>query len=163
MNITGKEIAYLYICRRKLWLFRCGLRPELENDNVRLGMRLNQTAFPREEKDIPIGEVGVIDWAAFKHGVIHEIKKGRAPGKGDEAQVRYYLWWLNGHGIPAAQAIIHYPKIKKMHPVPWNETAAALAEQDIAAVQTVLAEPSPPPVVHRPYCKSCAYQEICYS
>lgn len=34
----GKEIYYLHICRRKLWLFNHGIRPEMENDHVRIGM-----------------------------------------------------------------------------------------------------------------------------
>ncbi|MDD5502972.1 MAG: CRISPR-associated protein Cas4 [Candidatus Thermoplasmatota archaeon] len=163
MHITGKEISYLYICKRKLWFFRHGLRPELENDNVRIGMHLNETAFRREEKDIPIGEAGVIDWAAFKHGIIHETKKGRSPGKGDEAQVRYYLWWLNDNGIRVSEAQIHYPKMKKTNVVKWTEAAKIQAELDVAACRKIIEEPKPPEVCKYPYCKSCAYMELCYS
>ena len=163
MHITGKEISYLYVCKRKLWLFRHGMRPELENDNVRIGMHLNDTAFKREEKDIPIGEIGVIDWAAFKHGVIHEIKKGRTPRHGDAAQVRYYLWWLNQNGIRVTEARIHYPKIKKMQVIKWNDTVKLQAEQDQSACHELLAQAVPPAVQPYPYCKSCAYMELCYA
>ena len=163
MHVTGKEISYLYVCERKLWLFRHGLRPELENVNVQIGMQLQETAFKREEKDIPIGEVGVIDWAAFKHGIIHETKKGRTPGKGDEAQVRYYLWWPNGNGVRVTEAQIHYPTMRKSKTVPWDEAAKALADQDIAACLEIVRQPRPPAVQPHPYCKSCAYMELCHA
>jgi len=163
MQITGKEISYLYICGRKLWFFCHGLRPEMENDNVIIGMLLNDTAFRREEKDIPIGDVGVIDWAAFRHGVIHETKKGRSPYQSDEAQVRYYLWWLNNNGIKVSEARIHYPKLRKTHTVKWNDDAEKQTELDIVNCRKLLELPTPPGVANHPYCKSCAYMELCYS
>jgi CRISPR-associated exonuclease Cas4 len=163
MHITGKEISYLYVCKRKLWLFRHGMRPELENVNVQIGMQIQETAFKREEKDIPIGDVGVIDWAAFKHGIIHETKKGKTPGKGDEAQVRYYLWWLNANGIQAAEAQIHYPKMKKTKVVKWDEEVKKQAELDVVACREIVGQANPPATHPYPYCKSCAYMELCYA
>ena len=53
MEFTGKELNYLHVCRRKLWLFRHGIRPELENDLVQLGMLLGEETFTRQEKEIP--------------------------------------------------------------------------------------------------------------
>jgi len=163
MHITGKEISYLYICKRKLWLFRHGLRPELEHTNVQIGMHIQETTFQREDKDIPIGDIGVIDWATFKHGVIHETKKGKTPGNGDVAQVRYYMWWLNGHGIKVDECKIHYPKMKKTESVPWNEEARCQAELDLAACREILDQPKPPAIVKYPFCKSCAYFELCFA
>jgi len=37
-TITGTEMVYLRLCPRKLWLFHHGIRPELENQNVQLGL-----------------------------------------------------------------------------------------------------------------------------
>ena len=162
-HITGTEISYLYICKRKLWLFHHGIKPENENINVQIGKHIQETAFKREEKDIPIGDVGVIDWAAFKHGIIHETKKGRTPGKGDEAQVRYYLWWLNKNGIAVNEAQIHYPTMKKTKVVKWNEDTDKQAELDVAACREIIGQAKPPAVCQYPYCKSCAYVELCYS
>lgn len=163
IHITGKEISYLYVCKRKLWLFRHGMRPELENVNVQIGMQLQETAFKREEKDIPIGDVGVIDWAAFKHGIIHETKKGKTPGKGDEAQVRYYLWWLNANGIEVTEAQIHYPRMKKTKTVKWDKEVKKQVELDVIACREIVGQENPPEVHPYPYCKSCAYMELCYA
>jgi CRISPR-associated exonuclease Cas4 len=162
-KITGTEISYLYICKRKLWLFHHGIKPENENIDVQIGKHIQDNTFKREEKDIPIGEVGVIDWAAFKHGIIHETKKGKTPGKGDVAQVRYYMWWLNKNGIRVKEAQIHYPKKRQTQTVDWNELAAEQAEQDVKSCHEIINHPQPPAVHEFPYCKSCAYFEICYS
>ncbi len=161
MEFTGKELNYLHVCRRKLWLFRHGIRPELENDLVQLGMQLGEETFTRQEKEIPIGEAGVLDWADFKDGVIHETKRGRAPGGGDEAQVRYYLAWLNWRGIQAHEAVIHYPRRRETAVVLWNEAAEQMVKQDLAECEKVVKGPVPA-AVRRPFCRNCAYEEICF-
>lgn len=162
MEFTGKELNYLHVCRRKLWLFRHGIRPELENELVQLGMLLGEQSFSRQEKEIAIGEIGVLDWADFKDGIIHETKRGKSPGGGDEAQVRYYLFFLNGRGIPAYEAVIHYPSRRETTIVPWNEEAARMVEEDLAACEAVVSGPLPS-LERRSYCKKCAYEEICFA
>jgi CRISPR-associated exonuclease Cas4 len=162
-HLTGTEISYLYICKRKLWLFHHGIKPENEHVNVQIGKHIQETTFTREEKDIPLGDAGVIDWASFKHGVIHETKKGKTPGKGDVAQVRYYMWWLNKHGVKVDEARIHYPKLKKTETVPWNEEGKKKAEKDIKETREILNLDKPPAIYKYPYCKSCAYVELCYA
>lgn len=161
MDCTGTELNYLHVCPRKLWLFRHGIRPERESDLVQLGILLGEESFSRREKEIPIGEIGVLDWADFKVGVIHETKHGKAPGGGDEAQVRYYLFYLNAHGIRVDRAVIHYPKKRETVTVEWNESAARQVEEDLKVCGTILAGELPAPQ-RRPYCKHCAYEEMCF-
>ena len=88
MEYTGTDLNYLHVCPRKLWLFRHGIRLEQGNDLVQLGVLLGEESFSRQEKEIAIGEAGVLDWADFKAGVIHETKHGKAPGGGDEVYPR---------------------------------------------------------------------------
>ncbi len=161
MEYTGTDLNYLHVCPRKLWLFRHGIRQERENDLVQLGVLLGEQSFSREKKEIAIGEAGVLDWADFKDGVIHETKHGKAPGEGDEAQVRYYLFYLNMHGIRANRAVIHYPKKRETTTVEWNENSFRQVEEDLQACKTVLAGPIPA-ATRRPYCRHCAYEEMCF-
>lgn len=162
-KITGKEISYLYICQRKLWLFHHGLRPELEHVNVQIGMHIQESTFTRHEKDIPIGNIGVIDWAEFDKGIIHETKKGRTPNKGDEAQVRYYMWWCNNHDINVVEARIHYPKLRKTNSLFWTEEMNAAVAADLKKCANIIEQSQPPDVQNYKYCKSCAYWEMCYA
>ena len=159
MELTGTDLNYLHVCPRKLWLFRHGIRLEHESDLVQLGALLGETSFSREEKEIPIGEAGVLDWADFKDGVIHETKHGEAPGGGDEAQVRYYLYYLNARGIRASRAILHYPGKRKTVTVEWDEAALRQVESDRDACERLLAGPLPA-AIRRSYCRRCAYEEL---
>ena len=161
MEYTGTDLNYLHVCPRKLWLFRHGIRLEQGNELVQLGVLLGEESFSRQEKEIAIGEAGVLDWADFKDGVIHETKHGKAPGDGDEAQVRYYLYYLNAHGIRADQAVIHYPKKRETLTVEWNEEASRLTEADLKTCEAVVSGPIPA-AERRPYCKPCAYEEMCF-
>lgn len=162
MEYTGTELNYLHVCRRKLWLFRHGIRQERENGLVQQGVLLGEQSFSREEKEIAIGGAGVLDWADFEGGIIHETKHGKAPGGGDEAQVRYYLFYLNAHGIRARRAVIHYPKNRKTVTVEWNEHAEQLVENDLRLCEEILKGPLPA-AERRSFCKRCAYEEMCFA
>lgn len=161
MTYTGTDLNYLHVCPRKLWLSRHGIRPERESELVQLGVLLGEQTFSREEKEIPIGDAGVMDWADFKDGVIHETKHGKAPGGGDEAQVRYYLSVLNARGIRACRGVIHYPKTRETVTVEWNEEAERRNRQDLEECEAIVSG-AVPEAVRRPYCKRCAYEEICF-
>jgi len=161
--ITGKEMEYLHVCRRKLWLFHHGIRPELENQQVQIGMLIGETSFRRERKELVLGDIGVVDWAELHLGVIHEIKKSPAPMEADAAQVRYYMWWMRKHGIAVRRCIIHYPKQRRSRAVEWCESFEEAVEADLAAARRIIRLPAPPPFKQLPWCRSCAFSEYCMS
>src|SRR5574344_1035210 len=163
MEPTGKEFAYLHICVRKLWLFQHGIRPELENSAVQIGMLLGEKSFSREKKEIPLGESGVLDWADFADGRIHETKKGREPGHADEAQVAYYLYLLDRHGVRVNEAQIHYPALRKIQTVEWTPELAAAVEADRRAIAEVAERKCPPEAIRKNICKKCSYEEVCFA
>lgn len=162
MSFTGTEINYLHVCPRKLWLFRHGLRPEAENDFVQLGRLLNDTAFSRATKEIPIGEVGVLDWANLKDGTIHETKHGKTPENGDIAQVQYYMYFMREQGIPVKRAVIHYPRQRKTQEICWDDELKNLVLNDISKANDIVSGKIPS-VQIRPYCGKCAYEELCFA
>ncbi|MDD3886090.1 MAG: CRISPR-associated protein Cas4 [Victivallaceae bacterium] len=163
MEPTGKEFAYLHVCQRKLWLFRHGIRPELEYGNVQIGMLLGEKSFSREKKEIPLGECGVLDWADFPDGVIHETKKGKSPGRGDAAQVAYYLWLLDRHGVRVREARIHYPAQRKTDTVFWSPELAESVEKDAQMIAEVVSLEVPPAAERKNICARCAYEEVCFA
>ena len=106
-RVTGKEIEYLYVCGRKLWFFHHGIRLEMENQNVQLGIFLGENTFKRHKKEVILGDIGVVDWIELRHGVIHEVKKGKCPKGAEKAQVRYYMWWMRKRGVDIQRCVIH--------------------------------------------------------
>ena len=165
INITGTEMAYLYICRRKLWLFHHGIRPENEHSNVQIGRFIQESTFTRHEnkKEIVLGSIGVVDWAELAKGIIHETKKGKAPAQAEEAQVRYYMWWMRTHGMEIHTAIIHYPKQKRTRELSWNHDMEQAVANDLAEARSVVKATVPPALKVKNICKSCAYQEFCFA
>ncbi len=161
--LTGKEINYLHVCKRKLWLFAHGIRPELEFDNVQIGMLLQQESFSREKKEIPIGDYGVLDWADFADGIIHETKKGRSIPEADEAQAAYYLWALRQNGVNVHTAEIHYPSLRKTKTVEWSDTVSHQIDNDIRQAELVISSAETPELVKKNICKNCAFEEYCFA
>ena len=161
--INATELTYLRICRRKLWLHANGIRLENEHTNVQMGKHLQETAFERKEKDIPLGDAGVIDWAEFKHGILHETKKGKNPAEADQLQVKFYLSWLRKHGIEAKEARIHCPKQRRTKSIPWDDAYHQEVESAIQEAWKIVQQPIPPKVVKLPYCRNCAFETLCYS
>lgn len=162
-HITATALTYLKICRRKLWLHAHGIRLENAHVNVQIGKHIQNTTFDRKEKDIPLGDIGVIDWAEFKHGILHETKKGKTPAAADELQVKFYMSWMRNHGIAIQGARIHYPKQKRTTEIPWDDAFHDEVETDLTEARHSLDQPQPPPVIKLPYCKSCAFCEFCFS
>ena len=76
--------------------------------------------------------------------------------------MRYYLAFLNGRGIPAREAVIHYPLRRDTVTVSWNDEAAEMVDADLAACELVVSG-LPPAAERKPYCKRCAYEEVCFA
>jgi CRISPR-associated exonuclease Cas4 len=163
--ITGTEIAYLHVCPRKLWLFHHGIRPENEHSNVQIGRFVQETSFTRHEneKELVLGNIGVVDWAELDKGVIHEIKKGKAPFGAEEAQVRYYMWWLRARGVNVHTCIIHYPKQKRTRVLPWIAEMEESVGADLTKARRIVESSQAPLPAAGTICKSCAYEEFCFA
>lgn len=70
--MTPTELVYLSLCPRKFWLFRHGIRPEFENELVKIGKTITQTTYPKNKHELPLHDFGVIDAAVLKNGEIKE-------------------------------------------------------------------------------------------
>jgi len=165
MQITATLISYLHTCRRKLWLHAHEIRMEHTSELVAEGKLIGETAYDRRsDKYIQVELDGIkIDFYDTHSRTVHETKKGRSIEEAHIAQVKYYLYKLHHHGVPDAQGIIEYPDLRKTEAVP-SLTAADLItiEGWEAEVQRIVAQADCPPIVHKPYCRACAYFDLCY-
>lgn len=163
-DITGKEIEYLYVCTRKLWLYHHGIRMELENENVLIGMQIDESSYQREQKHIAIGNAGVVDRIDFANGIIYETKKGGAVKEATKAQVRYYMSELRRRGIEIEKAIVSYPNKRQKTEVSWGPSMEAEAAEDVREVKRIVAQKQPPAIPKSvSFCTKCAFFDFCYS
>ena len=160
--LTPSELVYIALCQRKFWLYRHGIRPEFEDQNVQIGRTITQTTFSKNKHEIPLQDFGVLDAAVLKNGEIHEIKKSSRRKDLDEIQVAAYLQWLHSHNIPIKKATIHYPTEKKTIEVELTpELEAKLSE--LRSVALSLSRMDEPPIVQKiSACRKCSYQDYCF-
>ncbi len=161
--MTGTHIAYLHLCHRKLWLFHHSIQMEQGSDLVAEGKLIGETSYlQRAERWQEVQIEGIkIDYYDANRQLVREVKKSNKKETAHIAQVQYYLHVLQRNGIPAAEGLLEYPKLKITEPVqPAPPAEVEDWEQEVARI--VSAEICPP-VIQKPMCKRCAYYDFCYS
>ena len=107
-DIGGVHIKYLHHCRRQLWLYARGFRPEHLSDPVQLGEAVHDTSYTRTSPvDLGAARLDFIDGQNW----VHEVKSSAGATAADEAQAMHYCFRLKEIGIDARGGILHYPKV----------------------------------------------------
>jgi len=162
---TATLISYFHTCHRKLWLHAHEIRMEQTSELVAEGKLIGESTYDRRsDKYTQVELDGIkIDFYDPRTHTVHETKRGRAIESAHRAQVQYYLFKLYQQGVPDATGLIEYPDLRK------TETIVALTEEDrqtIArwetGVQNIVQQEACPPVIKKPYCRACAYFDLCY-
>lgn len=134
-DIGGVHIKYLYHCRRQLWLYGRGFRPEHYNDRVQLGEAVHDTSYDRTTPvDLGAARLDFVDGQNW----VHEIKSSAAPADADVAQVIHYCLRLKEAGVPARGGVLHYPKTRRTRRIDFTEREEEQARADITAALAVL-------------------------
>lgn len=159
-SITGVQVAYYIICKRKLWLFTHQIGMEQTSEKVELGSLLHETSYKRKIKEIGIDDIK-IDFMERK-GEIHEIKKSRKIEKAHEYQMLYYLYYMKKRGITGMKGLIDYPLLKQKVEVLLTPEKEKEIEEVLNDIETIIKREKPPEAVRLPYCKSCSYYNFCW-
>ncbi|MCM8803192.1 MAG: CRISPR-associated protein Cas4 [Candidatus Omnitrophica bacterium] len=163
-KITGTQVAYYIVCKRKLWLFSHHIEMESFSDSVLIGKLISEESFKREKfKEISIGDTLKIDFLKVDNEIIvHEVKKSKKLEESHIWQVKYYIYRLKNLGLNCFRGVIHYPKIFKKLNVEYEETDTIKIEQALLKIKEIINQEKPPEVINKPYCRKCAYFELCY-
>lgn len=158
-DIGGVHIKYLYHCRRQLWLYLRGIRPEQLSSAVQIGEAVHDTSYTRNTP-VDLGPAK-LDFVDGEHWV-HEVKSSSRPSAADEAQGRHYCYRLHLIGIHAQGAILHFPKTRRTDRYPYTPQAADQAQTDITHVLTIAAAPVSPDRLARTACRGCSFTDYCW-
>jgi len=159
-SITGVQVAYYIICKRKLWLFSHQIRMEGTSEKVKLGKLLHETSYKRKMKEVGIGNIK-IDFFERK-GEIHEIKKSRKIEKAHEYQMLYYLYYLKKGGITGIKGVIDYPLLKQRIEITLTDENEKEIKQALDEIKSIVGAEKPSEAKMLPYCKSCSYYNFCW-
>lgn len=164
MNITGTQVAYYHTCKRKLWLFVRDIAMESNSDLVAEGRLIGETAYAdRAQRYQQIELPGIkIDYYDPREGVVHEVKKSNKLEPSHIAQVKFYLYCLEQHGIHANYGILEYPTLRQTSIVRLEEADRQAIALWVAEIEKITADEHCPPVIRKPRCKTCAYFDFCY-
>ena len=86
-DVTGMQVYYYYVCKRKLWYFSKGLTMESENENVKIGKIIDETSYKNMNKHILINNTINIDYIS-EHRLLHEVKKSKKNREGWNCTVK---------------------------------------------------------------------------
>lgn len=158
-ELTGTQINYYFVCKRKLWLHSRNISFESSSDLVKLGNLIHKDSYKRKKKEIRIGSIS-IDY--MNNGEIHEVKKSDKIHEAHTYQLLYYIHYLRKLGIKTT-GILDYPKLKKTVKVTLTKQKQDFLDETIRdATQIIFAE-KPPIAEDKPICEKCAYAEYCWS
>ncbi|MGX1900963.1 CRISPR-associated exonuclease Cas4 [Thermolongibacillus altinsuensis] len=159
--VSGVQMQYYKVCKRKLWLFTKGITMENEHERVVEGKILHERAYPRlEEREILVDNTFKLD--ALDGEYVREIKISSKMSDADRFQMLYYLYELKKRGI-IKKGLISYTKERKIEEVELTEKDEKAIEKAIKEIHAILQQPHPPSLKKLPYCSKCAYYEFCYA
>ncbi len=159
--MTGTQIAYYFICERKLWLFTHKIDMEHNSDVVAMGKFISESTYKRKKREIHIGNI-VLDNYDAKTKTIHEVKKSDKMEETHIWQVKYYISVLKEKGIVGVKGKIDYPKLRQTVVIKLNEEDIVRLDQIKKSISNILKSDIPPEVINKSFCKKCSYYDLCY-
>lgn len=112
MQISGIDIYYYYICKKKLWYFLNEINMEQNNELVSIGKILDENSYKKNQKNIMIDNTINIDFIN-NNATLHEVKKTKAIEEAGMWQLKYYMYYLKQKGVKNIKAEIDFPLIKE--------------------------------------------------
>ncbi|HHY91177.1 MAG TPA: CRISPR-associated protein Cas4 [Clostridiales bacterium] len=163
VNVTGTLIWYYFICKREVWLMSRQLEPDQDQSNIDLGRFLHEQSYQKDKKEVSLGNI-VIDIIKKENGqlVVGEVKKTSKFRESARMQLLYYLKQLKDRGIQATGSLT-FPKEKKKEEVILTEEDEKRLEAVVNDILRIIYLEKPPKVEKIPFCKNCAYNELCYA
>lgn len=163
---SGTYISYLHLCHRKLWLHARGVKLENASNNqyVAEGKHISETSYSRRPsrwRELDLGHVKIDHFDPVTN-TVREVKKSAKLQHAHVAQVKYYLYTLEQNGMTDVKGLIEYPKQRKTHEIALTDEDRRMIPLWEQEIEEITGGEVCPPLVRKPYCKTCAFYEFCY-
>lgn len=159
-DVGGVHVKYLYHCRRQLWLYARGVRPEHLSAAVQLGEAVHDTSYARSTPvDLGAARLDHVDGQQW----VHEVKSSSRPTDADAAQAIHYCYRLQAVGVAAEGAVLHYPKTRRTKRIIYGEREIRQAAGDVVEAVAVASLPMSPPRLSRTACRGCSFIDYCWA
>lgn len=159
--LGGIHVQYYFVCHRKLWLYGKNLGFEEESEKVLDGKLLHEKAYKREnQKELMISDDFKIDVLDGEY--VREVKLSSKMTKADRYQLLYYLYQLKKRGL-IRKGLVSYTKEKKTEEIILTKEDENELEKIEVHIKKILNSPTPPKLIKKKYCRSCAYYDFCFT
>lgn len=139
------------------------LTPDQDDTNIEIGRFLHEESYKKDKKEVSLGNI-VIDVIKKENGqlVVGEVKKTSKFKQSARMQLLFYLKELKDIGVDATGSLM-FPKEKQREEIILTEEIEKELGEVIKDIIKIIYEDKPPEVKKIPFCKNCAYNEICYA
>jgi len=158
--ITGTQMNYFFVCRRKLWLFSKNITMEHTSGLVEMGKTIHETAYQRKKKEILLDGIK-IDFLEKNKGLIHEVKKSKSLEESHIRQLKYYLFYFESIGL-FLEGMIDYPKLRRREKISLSDADREEIKFILKEIETLVQKKTPPEPIKKNFCRKCSYFELCY-
>lgn len=159
--LGGIHVQYYFVCHRKLWLYGKNLGFEEESEKVLDGKLLHEKAYKRSnQKELMINDDFKIDVLDGEY--VREVKLSSKMTKADRYQLLYYLYQLKKRGL-IRKGLVSYTKEKKTEEIILTKEDENELEKIEVHIKKILNSPTPPKLIKKKYCRSCAYYDFCFT
>lgn len=161
-NVNGTLIWYYYICKRETWLIGHGIEADQDNEFLVLGNHIHDIFYKERKKEILIDNTIKIDIMPNSK-IIGEIKKSGKFLESAKMQVAFYLYYMKYEKNVELEGVLLIPEERKRIEINLNPDIEKELENTIEDIKNILSLEKPPPLIKIPYCKNCAYKELCWA
>ena len=127
--------------------FEKPLSPEVQANIAQNGTRIHTQRIETKNREV----------------VIHEIKRSKKMQDAHVFQLLYYMYYLNkNYGVSTSHGVLHYPLLKQNVDVPLSADRVNQLEEALRGIAAVNSMADPPKASRKRYCRSCAYQDLCW-
>ncbi len=160
-RIGGVTIQYFFSCHRELWFYTNFIDPMQDDENIVVGRLIHERSYNQKgTKEVSVGDAKIDVYIGGKTPTILEVKKSSKLIEPVLWQLKFYLWQLKLQG-KSIKGEVRIPKEKKVIPVLLTEDDIDELKAAILKIKKIARQSNPPPYEKKPYCKGCAYREIC--
>lgn len=166
-TLTGEHYHYYAICPTKLWYHHHRILYAQENEFVKLGKHLADTAYSRDN-DV---SVGASKFDLVRHPdkdtlEISEVKRSSTYQKADRLQLLHYLSIVADENSESDTerlvGKLRYPKENTVETVQWTEDTVLEHEEATDDIRAIVEDECPPPE-RISACKKCSMREFCFA
>jgi len=159
--LTGMQLNYYSICKRKLYIYSKGVSFESENEMVKMGKAIENMAYRDKNKNLQINNINVdfVDDCML----LSEVKKSDKMRGADTLQLKYYLYYLRKYYDTIIEyGVLRYPDLNKTEKVYLSKEDEQLFPIMMKEIDDIINSDICPPVINNKICKKCAYHDFCY-